>query len=686
MDRTPEVPQEPRISTNRSKSTRAVPRKKMQRTRSFTDALKEKYCSQEECQSDFIIDIVIRGRPKNNGPTSAELAHLRNVVLSNSRVSTGGLPDSGLPSLCPNVTDLDLSSNLLESWAELLPLLSQLPHLKFLNLSRNHITRHKEELWRWSTPLPKVENMVLNSTGVPLREVLALARLMPALRELHICCNYYRDLGSVEVAIKDGALSKLECLRLNENIITSWAEVWKLRDLPCLTQLILSENPLCDVFYSADCPDLDLSVCEMDSPDITCHSDGEDDSFGSPHFRYPVMRMTGTIGHRDNTNDNHPDSPQDLNPNHTHPCRRSSGNPETQSAPELSSVFHSARNQCHMIHDLIDDLITSVCRSKASVHESSEEDCGSENGAEVHDLDLEGCDAQGDAQPQFYLEGDEEEEEGECGKGKGDKGGRKEGGRGGACAGGDRCQEATSTAREGGQKHSAPGGGQGESTAERLPFASLHTLCLSRTSICDMEHLQALHQFPTLHSLRIMDIALFSHVNKEDRRKLYVASLPRVKMLNGSEVTSTERDKAERFYLRHFVEEDEKSVRYAELERKHGPVQPLFDIDLGARFQTHAALKIVLCGVEQGTETISLLQPVGKLRSLMAQKMALPRNSFRMFHHSCGPLQDPTDHAFDELFLDSLPLSRFDFLDGDELHIDFRTGESASPGLSKMSI
>ena len=30
---------------------------------------------------------------------------------------------------------------------------------------------------------------MLNSTGVPLREVLALARLMPALRELHICCN-----------------------------------------------------------------------------------------------------------------------------------------------------------------------------------------------------------------------------------------------------------------------------------------------------------------------------------------------------------------------------------------------------------------------------------------------------------------------------------------------------------------
>ena len=64
-------------------------------------------------------------------------------MLSNRRVSTGGLPEEGLSTLCPNITDLDLSSNLLESWADLLPLLSQLSHLKFLNLSRNHITRHK---------------------------------------------------------------------------------------------------------------------------------------------------------------------------------------------------------------------------------------------------------------------------------------------------------------------------------------------------------------------------------------------------------------------------------------------------------------------------------------------------------------------------------------------------------------
>ena len=44
-----------------------------------------------------------------------------------------------------------------------------------------------------------------------------------------------------------------------------------------------------------------------------------------------------------------------------------------------------------------------------------------------------------------------------------------------------------------------------------------------------------------------------------------------------------------------------------------------------------------------------------------------------MYHKSCGPHHRETDDgeiAFDELFLDSLPMSRFDIMEGDEIHID----------------
>ena len=73
---------------------------------------------------------------------------------------------------------------------------------------------------------------------------------------------------------------------INFIIFHSWGEVWKLRNLPNLTQLILSENPLGDVFYDPNDQGIDMEGDEiMDSPNITCHSDGEDSTVGSPQFK-----------------------------------------------------------------------------------------------------------------------------------------------------------------------------------------------------------------------------------------------------------------------------------------------------------------------------------------------------------------------------------------------------------------
>ena len=91
MEQTVQVPQEPKSSKTKSKLSAREPKKKMRKTRSFTDALREKYCSQDDCDPyEFIIDIVIRGKPRNNGPTSAELAHLRNVVSKHEGILVFG--------------------------------------------------------------------------------------------------------------------------------------------------------------------------------------------------------------------------------------------------------------------------------------------------------------------------------------------------------------------------------------------------------------------------------------------------------------------------------------------------------------------------------------------------------------------------------------------------------------------
>ncbi|XP_033726692.1 tubulin-specific chaperone cofactor E-like protein [Pecten maximus] len=222
-------------------------RRRLPRQKSFTEALKEKYCTPEidSCNSGgFVVNIVYHGKPKTNG-SDAELAYLRNVVLCDRHVSMAGIPSDGLRSLCPNVNDLDLSGNLLDDWGEVLTIMSNLPFLKFVNFSRNKIINKKNFLQKWETPLNTVESLVLNETNVTWDEVLTVAKYLPSLKELHTCKNGYTQLSSSSL----GVLEKVTYLKMNHNEIHSWEEVWKLRHLPELDTLILSGNPLKDVAY-----------------------------------------------------------------------------------------------------------------------------------------------------------------------------------------------------------------------------------------------------------------------------------------------------------------------------------------------------------------------------------------------------------------------------------------------------
>ncbi|KAH9490548.1 hypothetical protein Btru_034079 [Bulinus truncatus] len=180
------------------------------------------------------------------------------MVLNEMNVTRADIPCHGLVSLCPNVVDLDLANNLLDKWTELLSILSHLPKVKYVNVSRNSLRLNMND------PFPEtelsVENLALNDTGVTFEEIAKLSAIMPRLKELHLCGNNYDNLADIDARISDGALSSLECLRLNNNRITSWSEVWKLRYLPHLKFLVLSGNPVKDVFYEAAIPSSEKDV------------------------------------------------------------------------------------------------------------------------------------------------------------------------------------------------------------------------------------------------------------------------------------------------------------------------------------------------------------------------------------------------------------------------------------------
>jgi hypothetical protein len=98
---------------------------------------------------------------------------------------------------------------------------------------------------------------------------------------------------------------------------------------------------------------------------------------------------------------------------------------------------------------------------------------------------------------------------------------------------------------------------------------------------------------------------LVQPIDDAHRWHLCVARLPHVQVLNGSKITIDQRVDAERFYLRFYAPNNgsmmcDSPERYAQLERVHGQLGALADIDL--RPKRAARVRCVCAERELDTE------------------------------------------------------------------------------------
>ncbi|XP_064597374.1 uncharacterized protein LOC135463851 [Liolophura sinensis] len=714
----------------------AVPKGKLAKMKSFTEALKDKYCDVGDIDNN--INIVIFGKPSRKREDSEssegepELGHLRTVVLNKMKISHAGLPSSGLASLCPNISDLDLQGNSLTSWRETLTILSHLPCLKFVNLSSNKFIHDQETLAAWNHPLKSVEDLVLNRTEMTWEEVLSLAQLTPNLKELHICDNGYQTISDGNLQ----ALESIETLRLNNNNIQEWAEFWKLRHLPQLQSLILSGNPVEVVFYDqssdstlpSDSPkestcdltnEKSVSVCASVLDDIVSSVNSFSQNCIDDCSRLEINQISAsnsvcndqvqTYGDQD---DPEYSSGQIRNeaqdglyqlPNYNTQdcaigknCDRLTQKAMTCDTEAPHSVSQVAENNIpqspvgensdkptqkattcdieapHGVNQLPNTTMnTSVVKETCDRPTPGSTRCGISDTTSLSAVRITVLNSGNSTQENFSFNknahlgsnpnASQEVKhfvQNNCDSGTVLSGSTADG-----------QSSCRAELEMGGNRDSAK------------PFRNLSMLCLSQTRLSDWEHLSAINSFPSIKSLRITGISLADDLPQDDRRKLFLACLPSVKVLNGGEVSQTEREKAERHFLRHFLQKEEKPERYLELEQKHGKLTPLVEIDLTRGFQEWVTVKFVYNGTEVLEDKIRVMENVGKLKTFIRQKLCkkLGITRFKMWHLACGPFHSSPGVELEELFLDSLPLSRFDVQEADEIHIE--QVEGFKPGL-----
>lgn len=190
-------------------------------------------------------------------------------------------------------------------------------------------------------------------------------------------------------------------------------------------------------------------------------------------------------------------------------------------------------------------------------------------------------------------------------------------------------------------------------------FNKLQTLSLSQTGLDNWNSLDEMRKLPVLEDLRLVGIPLGRREGSSKARQLFISRLPNVKKLNGSDIDENEREDAERFFIRHYMDSDSPPARYDELVERHGQIDRLAEVDMSVK--DYAQVTLFLDEVEQTKMVVDLSNTIREFKRILAKKLDLDPKGFRLFHRD-------TDFIF-ELNTLSKHLYNCYIRDGDEIWV-----------------
>lgn len=168
------------------------------------------------------------------------------LVLNGCGITCAG-DENEIAAFCAHVSELDLSDNKLEDWHEVSKIVSNVPHLEFLNLSSNPLNLTVLER-TCAGSFAGVRKLVLNNSKTSWETVHTVLQELPDLEELFLCLNDYKTVSCSPVCCHS-----LKLLHITDNNLKDWTEIRKLGIMfPSLDTLVLANNYLTTIEDSED--------------------------------------------------------------------------------------------------------------------------------------------------------------------------------------------------------------------------------------------------------------------------------------------------------------------------------------------------------------------------------------------------------------------------------------------------
>ncbi|XP_034286388.1 tubulin-specific chaperone cofactor E-like protein [Pantherophis guttatus] len=214
--------------------------------RSFMQVLCEKYSPENfPYRRGPGMGVHVPATPK--GSPMKDRLNLPSVLVLNSCGITCAGDEREIAAFCAHVSELDLSDNKLEDWHEVSKIVSNVPHLAFLNLSSNPLNLSVLER-KCAGSFSGVRKLVLNNSKASWETVHTILQELPDLEELFLCLNDYNT-----VSCSPACCNSLKLLHITDNNLKDWTEIRKLGIMfPSLDTLVLANNSLSTIEDSDD--------------------------------------------------------------------------------------------------------------------------------------------------------------------------------------------------------------------------------------------------------------------------------------------------------------------------------------------------------------------------------------------------------------------------------------------------
>jgi len=224
---------------------------------SFMSALVSRYCGPSVNTKLSEISVFMQTQVSEVPPVSAVDIQQRKCWLSKLNTASlqgmfvrDGRSDGDVAPYVANLTDLDLSMNLLTDWSDIAMIINQMPQLKVLNVSDNRL----QPFCQGISVMCNIRVLYLNRMEYDWLKVSCSAQLFAHLQELHACYNQIETIDNVLFS----PFTDISLINIEGNPIASWNALLPLGDLPLLHILIANECGLTSVHFPgrnkpADC-------------------------------------------------------------------------------------------------------------------------------------------------------------------------------------------------------------------------------------------------------------------------------------------------------------------------------------------------------------------------------------------------------------------------------------------------